>query len=313
MGPSLTAKITAQNITLTARAAIGSHAQNINIVSTGVLTATADTLSIDPAAGIDFNIYITAVSGDVALNTVSTAVSAFAFITANVGNIFNGRSDNSPNVLAGSADLIANQSIGKATKRIVSTVGKIEAASTHGDIYLWNIGALTVGGVVPVAATPFPMYAPNGSINIQTSSPVDVILSNFSSGNILYQAGTASASDDNLTVHSGVTLDSTGGSVELDAGNNLTVQAGAVIEAGGPASPYPRQLSAAHCHVPHHGLQSGSRRLVHRAHPHGADRRRQRRHRAASRRTGRQHVRRDRRRRRPDPTSTRCLSHHGRQ
>ncbi len=107
---------------------------------------------------------------------------------------------------------------------------------------MWNKGALVVGGVAGagtslvqqnglIISSPYSMYAPDGSINIQTSSPVEITTSNNSSGPISYQAGTAGAPDDNLTVHSGITLNSTGGAVELDAGNNVTVQAGTVIEA----------------------------------------------------------------------------------
>ena len=57
--------------------------------------------------------------------------------------------------------------------RIVSTVGNIEASATTGNIWLWNIGALVVGGV-PAVVSPYALYAPEGQINIQTSSPLVV-------------------------------------------------------------------------------------------------------------------------------------------
>ena len=211
---------------------IGSGATSFNIISAysgaGTLSAIAGNQDIDIVQTI----------GDVSLMSISSGSAQVAFITALAGSILNGRPDENAIVKAGKADLIASGSVGSGnlrngglSGRIVSTVGNVEAIATTGSIWLWNKGALTVGGVVPVATSPYAMYAPNGSVNIQTSSPVTVILDNFSSGDILYQAGTAGASDDNLTVNSGVTLHSTGGSVELDAGNNVTVQAGAVIQA----------------------------------------------------------------------------------
>ena len=216
---------------VTTAGGIGSATTSFNIISgysgAGTLSATAG----------DQNVYIVQTAGNVSLMSISPGADAVAFITALSGSILNGRPDENAIVKAGKADLIASNSVGSGTLRngltgrIVSTVGNIEAIATSGDIWLWNKGALTVGGVVPVAASPYAMYAPNGSINIQTSSPVDVIQNNFSSNDILYQAGTAGAADDNLTVHSGITLQSTGGAVELDAGNNVTVEAGAVIQA----------------------------------------------------------------------------------
>ena len=213
---------------------IGATSTSFNIISgysgAGTLSATAG----------DQNVYIVQTAGDVALMSISPGADAVAFITALSGSILNGRPDENAIVKAGMADLIASNSVGSGTLRngltgrIVSSVGNIEAIATTGDIWLWNKGALTVGGVagavVAVAASPYAMYAPDGSINIQTSSPIDVILSNFSATDIVYHAGTAASADDNSRSIR-VTLDSTGGAVELDAGNNVTVQAGAVIQA----------------------------------------------------------------------------------
>ena len=210
---------------------IGSASASFNIISA---YSGAGTLS---AIAGNQDIYVVQTSGDVSLMSISSGSAQVAFITALAGSILNGRPDENAIVKAGKADLIASGSVGSGnlrnglSGRIVSTVGNVEAIATTGSIWLWNKGALTVGGVVPVATSPYAMYAPNGSVNIQTSSPVTVILDNLSAGDILYQAGTAGASDDNLTVNSGVTLHSTGGSIELDAGNNVTVQAGAVIQA----------------------------------------------------------------------------------
>src|SRR5262249_40350514 len=156
-------------------------------------------------SGID-NIYIHQVEGDVSLNSISAA-GHIAFITSNLGAILNGRTDNNAIVRAGKADLIANTNIGTATKRIVSTVANIEGIATTGSIYLWNIGGLTVGGVVD-GSDPA-LKALHGTVDVRTSSPV-TIAEDIIGASIVKQAGDVPAADDDLTVKAGVHLTATG-------------------------------------------------------------------------------------------------------
>ena len=99
-----------------------------------------------------------AANGDVALEAI-TDLGAIAFITAASGNILNGRTDNHAIITSGGANLSANGNIGSATNRtggwtgrITSTVSNVEAQSASGSIYLWNIGAVTVGNVTGCVA-----------------------------------------------------------------------------------------------------------------------------------------------------------------
>jgi hypothetical protein len=206
---------------VTTKGGIGTTTTSFNIISgfnggNGTLTATAG----------NQNVYIVQTVGNVSLMTISPGATAVAFVTALAGNILNGRPDENAIVKAGMADLIASGSVGSGnlrgalTGRIVSTVGNIEAIATSGDIWLWNKGGLKAGGVT---ASPFAMYAPHGSVNIQTSSPLEIADDIFASGPIVKNAGTTPLLDDNLTVDPGVTITSSGSSIELDAGNNLTV------------------------------------------------------------------------------------------
>src|SRR5262249_39694323 len=125
---------------------IESNYSNTNVATNpGTVTAVANQ-----------NIYLTAPTGDIYLNSVSDS-GAVALITAALGSIWNGRTDDDPIIIAGQAELVANNSIGASgsrtinnqsvTNRIVGAMHNIEAAAITGNIYLWNIGSLDVGHV----------------------------------------------------------------------------------------------------------------------------------------------------------------------
>ncbi len=223
----------------------------LNIVSsfssgadTGKVTALSSSVSATSTAGYiyldEVNIQneaglTTTSNGDIQLESVSTGTFGIAFITALDGNILSGRSDDTAIVKSGMTDLIAGQNVGQASYNgtigankyggsgfIVSTTGNIEAEAVAGSIWLWNIGALVVGGVSSVSS-PFALYAQDGTITIRTSSPLDISEDVEAADDIVKQAGQSAEDDDNLTVESGVTITSTGGSITLGAGNNITL------------------------------------------------------------------------------------------
>ena len=201
----------------------------------------AGTLS---ATGVDDNIYLDEVTsaiwpattsnslkanGDMVLLFISD-VNAIAFLTAASGNILNGNTTNSANIVSGAADLSANGDIGSGTLRpgnltgrIVSTVANVDAQSSTGSIYLWNIGALIVGKVNNVS-TPYALYAPEGLVDVQTSSPLEISQNILAENSITKQAGTVAAADDNLTVDPGITIQSLTSSITLQAGNNIWLE-----------------------------------------------------------------------------------------
>ena len=116
---------------------------------------------------------------DIALLGLSDFAAVVFISTA--GNILNGRADNNAIITSGGADLSAGGSVGSSssrtvngtqyTGRITSTVSNVDAQALTGSIYLWNIGALVVGDVKNVA-TPYALYAPEGAIDVLTSSPL---------------------------------------------------------------------------------------------------------------------------------------------
>ncbi len=212
--------------------AFGSAATSFNIVSA---FSGAGTVS---ANGILENIVIDEVPSSIANTTTTGNISllgisdfgAVAFITAAGGDILNGRSDNDAIITSGGADLSAGGNVGSGTSRagnltgrIVSTVGNVDAQAATGSIYLWNIGALVVGHVNGVV-TPYALYAPEGVVDVQTSSPMEISQDILADGSITKQAGTVAEDDDNLTVDAGITIQSLTSSITLAAGNNIWLQ-----------------------------------------------------------------------------------------
>ena len=219
---------------------------DFNIVSAysgaGTVSASADDANIhlDGVTFISTLAGMLNVSGNIALETVTDAA-AIAFILAG-GAITNGRSDNNAIITAGAADLTATGNIGSSSNRtggwtgfITSTVNNIDAQSTTGSIYLWNIGPAIAGSIQGVSS-PYALYAPEGSIDAKTSSPFTQSANDISAGPIVIQAGSATDTftdlqSSDLTIDPGVTVQSTTSSVELDGGNNVDIESGAQITA----------------------------------------------------------------------------------
>ena len=241
----------------TALSGIGNSADHFNIVSS--FSGGADSGFVSALAG-DANIYLdeatttrpTTSNGDISLVSVSAGADATAFITTAFGSILNARPDDNAILIAGKADLAAQTDVGAGsdrangfTGRITSTTGNIEAQATTGNIWLWNIGAVDVGGVT---ADPYALYAPKGTVDIQASSPVTVINNVLAYGYVTKQAGKAGVDTtdasrhgdpstspptppSDLTIAAGVTITSETSYVELDAANNIFVLGDAIITA----------------------------------------------------------------------------------
>ncbi|WP_236960757.1 beta strand repeat-containing protein [Methylobacterium durans] len=233
------ANVSARSVTLLAGDGIGTADDTFEFNSNADATTTG-TVTLNAGLG---NIYALETTGALYLATVGTARDRTAFIETRAGDILNGSTDynettgGTSNLSSGKAFLVSSGSIGSATKRIVANMrslsgdayGGLEGRAISGDIWLWNIGGLRVGGVTNAATG----LQAAGKIGLRTSSPLTIDKDIISGGDILEQAGETNATGDDLTVKSGVTIFSTGGTVTLNAGDNLTVEAGAVVKAAG--------------------------------------------------------------------------------
>ena len=221
----------------------------------------ADSGFVTALAG-DANIYLaeattslaTTSNGDLGLVSISAGADATAFITDAVGRILNARPDENAIVIAGSADLVASGDIGSGltrsngySGRIVSTVGDgtngaLQVSSSGGNLWLWNKGGARVAKVAANAAAPagtaasFGLYAPDGAINIETSSPLTIATSSSSGNAFIEQAGNsadtgASAENSVLTLDPGITLTSTASYIEMDALDSIVLGANSALTA----------------------------------------------------------------------------------
>ena len=216
------ADITGNNITLTADfGGLGDVGDNLEIDSahagTGVLTATS---------GKDA--HISEAIGDLSINTIDVEAGT-AFITAPHGSILDGNTDpDGFNLLSGTVYLVADQDIATALNPLTSKMGLLQAASTKGSTYIENTGALVVGKVVD------PSYGMNagGDIHIGAASPVTVTL-NITGANVLIVAWDDPAEEgkNSIDVKNGVTVTSTTGTIKMLAGNNVTIEKGATVNA----------------------------------------------------------------------------------
>ena len=186
---------------------------------------------------------------NLALIAISSDSAGFAFITALSGSIENARDDNNAIILSGKTFLTAQVDVGQSANNanggsgyIVSATpvganggadnADIEAIARTGNIWLWNKGAAFTGGVTaPTVQDPYSIYAPEGTITIQTSSPLTIGQSIVALGAITEQTGTTAQDDDNLTIESGIAVESLDSTVSLLGGNNIWLESGSFVEA----------------------------------------------------------------------------------
>ena len=215
--------VIAQNIVLSAAMLgfIGSavDAFEIDVAETGTLTSSSGQ-----------NAFITQPIGDLNIYTVSVFNGGTAFIEAPDGNIFNGipSPQTLQNVQSGKTYLFASDNIGTSTNPITTAVGNVQGQSTTGSTFLVNSGALTVGGVL--ANTMPPGIQSGGTVTVTAMSPITITQNINAVGDIILTS-THDASSGNMEEATGVTVDSTAGSVFLQAGDNFTQDAGASIQA----------------------------------------------------------------------------------
>src|SRR5262249_37846027 len=146
------------SIKLTALTGGIGEADNFLDIITRYSNAGAGTLTVSATADL-LNVYIIELAGgknatgDLYLDTVETGPDTIAFITAQIGSIFNGHAVGDPNILGGNTLLFAAKDIGKAADHITTALagpggvaGHLQARSTTGDTWIDNHGDLTLGG-----------------------------------------------------------------------------------------------------------------------------------------------------------------------
>ena len=180
--------------------------------------------------------YVDETSGDIYLGTVgaSGAGTETDYLQALSGNIFNGLASGAnvtaPNVWLSATGAIGAAGAGHSVETVVSNVA---ARAFGGGIWLDNTGPLFVGGVDDATgATPANALQATGPITVSVHSPLTVGANVLAGGDILFTTADNSA-DDDIVLLPAVQVTSTGGSIELDAGDNITISPTSTISAAG--------------------------------------------------------------------------------
>ena len=222
--PVGTAVATGKNITLTADPVLGfigsaTQAFEIDAIAPGTLTA---------SSGQDA--YITQPVGDLYVNTVAALNGGTAFIVVPDGNIYNGAVAGVENVTSGTTYLFASDNIGTSSSPITTAVGKLQGQSTTGSTFVVNTGALTVGDVVPNNNVGMQS---GGTIDVVAESPITIVQNVDATGNITYTS-THDATSGDMTIAPGITVQTSGGSILLNVGDDFTLSATSSLLAPAP-------------------------------------------------------------------------------
>lgn len=192
------------------------------------------------------NTYLNETLGTLSVNTVNTGADATAYIAALSGSILNARTDGGPNVTSGKVWFFAAQDVGAFNRRLSTVTGTVEGQATRGSVYIYNAGRVQIGGVTGGAQG---MDA-GGAVYFVASSPVTFLNSVHAVDDIVYVAAddandtdvehlTADTEDDpdDILVKAvdlagqALVLNSSGGRVQLLAGDDLILEEGSTVQA----------------------------------------------------------------------------------
>ena len=173
-------------------------------------------------------------------NTLTTTGSAaIANVTAAAGggivagtNIVDNDDDN--NVTAPNIFLQAGTGIGTAVDPIETAVANIQLSNTtSGVVNVLNSNGGAILTVSDLRALTFASRNLGGATTIVNSSPLTIAANVISAGAIVLTATDSAGAGDNLIVNAGVTIQSTGSTVTLNAGDNATIPATSLLAAAG--------------------------------------------------------------------------------
>ncbi|WP_295882586.1 calcium-binding protein [uncultured Thiohalocapsa sp.] len=190
--------------------------------------------------------YLIETTGDLGVHSVGTA--GQAFIAAPVGSIVNARDDGGSNVTGGRVYFFAAQDVGTDAKPLMTSIGFAEGRAVNGSAYVYNAGAVTVGGVTGGDDG----IQAGGEVRFVASSPVTVENSVLAVDDIRIIAmddaadndadGTSTPANpaddaDHLRVRgqdllgNPLRIESTAGEVQLLAGDDFILEDGATVQA----------------------------------------------------------------------------------
>ncbi|QDU31369.1 Hemolysin, chromosomal [Anatilimnocola aggregata] len=206
---------------------IDTAAGSITIQSGGTMTATDVQSNTDSDTN---DITLTTTAGGIGVGTIAAGVAGDVFLTA--ATAITDLDATNPDITADDLVLLSTTGVGTLADPLETVSSNLEAVGGTGGVFIANSGDLTVGGidalVIGVSAT-------GTGIAISTIGNLDVsedVIASGAAADVMLSTVDQLALTQNLTVNSGVTVQSTGGSVTLNAGDALEVQAGGSASAG---------------------------------------------------------------------------------
>jgi hypothetical protein len=171
-------------------------------------------------SGRDVRLTTTA-GGDIVLGSVTAEYDKVLLQASGAIMDGNGAANNAN---ASSLAMTAGASIGagNAIETTVSTLAASAGATATDHIEVTNTGNLTIGSATAFSATVTGVTG-GGYTIITALSALTVAADVTMGGSVLLTATDSVSEGDNLTVNSGVKVESTGGTVELRAGDNMTL------------------------------------------------------------------------------------------
>lgn len=148
-------------------------------------------------------------------------------IDANMGAVVDGNVG-AVNVLSGATILRGQEGVGSLANPFDTEVGMIEGVGGTGGFFVLNTGNLTVGGLSGTIG----ISTSTGDINLQTTGSLNVtedVNSTGATGNILLSAIESAGFGNDLTIIDNVSVLSPGGSIQILAGDSVTIGSGGAI------------------------------------------------------------------------------------
>ena len=193
------------------------------------IDAAAGNLTVESAtAGGANNLTLTTTGGTRDITIQDLDASGDTVIVTATGAIIDGGAGQE--ITAANAALRAATGIGSGNSLETTISNLAFSNTTSGSVQVTNTGGLTIASVDGLATS---SNVGTGTTTLTASSPVTFAVNTSSGGNLTANAteDAGAATNDDVTVNAGVTVQSTAGNVTFNAGDDIVITAGATVQA----------------------------------------------------------------------------------
>ncbi len=199
---------------------------------------TAVSITVNTLLGGDGSAVIAAINAGLTPGSSGGRVT----VSALMGAIADGNGS-SANITAGNAVLMGSGGVGSVADPIETTVGNLEGAGGTGGFFVTDSNALTIGDITTVVG----VSTSTGDIEVRSTGAMTVSENVIGGGLVFLHAQETPGTGDDLVVQTGVTIRSVVDDVDLEAGDDINLQAGSLVEALGAGLPTPTVFLKGDC------------------------------------------------------------------